>query len=101
MVYDELVLVSHARHKVVMIPMGQMWTFLYGFERVDWCWTVVVVSTKQVACRWQWLVQRLLAAGRLFKFELAVFGTANDFRAGVSRGGEKFDMVVGDLKTSA
>ena len=40
-------------------------------------------------------------AGRLFKFELAVFGTADDFRAGMSRGGEKFDMVVGDLKTSA
>ena len=40
-------------------------------------------------------------AGRLFKFELAVFGTADDFGAGVSHGGEKFDMVVGDLKTSA
>ena len=39
--------------------------------------------------------------GGLFKFELAVFGTADDFRAGVSRGGKKFDMVVGDLKTSA
>ena len=39
--------------------------------------------------------------GRLFKFELAVFGTANNFDAGMSRGSEKFDMVVGDLKTSA
>ena len=40
-------------------------------------------------------------AGGLFKFKLALFGTADDFGAGVSRGGEKFDMVVGDLKTSA
>ena len=29
------------------------------------------------------------------------FGPADDFGAGMSRGGEKFDMVVGDLKTSA
>ena len=40
-------------------------------------------------------------AGGLFEFELAVVGTSGDFGAGVSRGGEKFDMVVGDLKTSA
>ena len=40
-------------------------------------------------------------AGRLFKFELAIFGTADDFGAGMSRGGKKFDMVVGDLKMSA
>ena len=40
-------------------------------------------------------------AGGFFKFELAAFGTADDFDAGVSRGREKFDMVVGDLKTSA
>ena len=40
-------------------------------------------------------------AGGLFKFELAVLGTADDFGAGVSCGGEKFDMVVGDLKMSA
>ena len=39
--------------------------------------------------------------GGLFKFELAVLGTADDFDAGMSRGGEKFDMDVGDLKTSA
>ena len=39
--------------------------------------------------------------GGLFKFELAVFGTADDFGAGVSCGGKKFDMVVGNLKTSA
>ena len=39
--------------------------------------------------------------GGLFNFELAVFGTDDSFGAGVSRGGEKFDMVVGDLKTSA
>ena len=40
-------------------------------------------------------------ASRLFKFELAVFGTAGDCDAGISHGGKKFDMVVGDLKTSA
>ena len=40
-------------------------------------------------------------AGGFFKFELAVFGTADDCGAGVSRCGENFDMVVGDLKTSA
>ena len=40
-------------------------------------------------------------AGRLFKFELAVFGTADNFGAGMSHGGEKFDMVVGNLKKSA
>ena len=39
--------------------------------------------------------------GGLFKFKLAVFGTADNFDAGVSCGGKKFDMVVGDLKTSA
>ena len=39
--------------------------------------------------------------GGLFKFELAVFGTTDDFDAGVSHGGKKFDVVVGDLKTSA
>ena len=39
--------------------------------------------------------------GGRFKFELAIFGTADDFDAGVSRGGEQFDMVVGDLKMSA
>ena len=40
-------------------------------------------------------------AGRLFTFELALFGTTNGFGAGVSHVGKKFDMVVGDLKTSA
>ena len=40
-------------------------------------------------------------AGGRFKFELVVLGTADDFDAGVSCGGEKFDMVVGNLKTSA
>ena len=40
-------------------------------------------------------------AGGLFKFKLAVFGTADDFGADMSHGGEKFDMVVGDLKMSA
>ena len=39
--------------------------------------------------------------GGLFKFELALFDTADDFGAGMSRGGEKFDMLVGHLKTSA
>ena len=40
-------------------------------------------------------------ASGLFKFELAVFGTVDGFSAGMSSGGEKFDMVVGNLKTSA
>ena len=40
-------------------------------------------------------------AGGLFKFEPALFGTVNDFGAGMSHGGKKFHMVVGDLKTSA
>ena len=40
-------------------------------------------------------------AGGLFKFELAAFGTDNGFGAGVSHVGKKFDMVVGNLKTSA
>ena len=40
-------------------------------------------------------------ASGLFKFELAIFGTADDCGAGVSRCGENFDMVVGNLKMSA
>ena len=35
------------------------------------------------------------------KFELAVFGTDDGLGAGVSHLGEKFDMVIGNLKTSS
>ena len=80
--------------------------FLFGFERVDWRSTVVddfcciettggtsvVMVGSTFVGSW---------AGGLFKFKLALFGTADDFGAGVSRGCEKFDMVVGDLKMSA
>ena len=37
----------------------------------------------------------------LFNFELASFGTDDGFGAGMSRVGKKFNMVVGDLKTSS
>ena len=40
-------------------------------------------------------------AGEPVKFELAVFGTDDGIGAGMSRVSKKFDMVVGDLKTSA
>ena len=39
--------------------------------------------------------------GGRFRFEFAIFGADDCSGAGVSRVGEKFDMVVGDLKTSA
>ena len=39
--------------------------------------------------------------GGIFNFELADFGTEDSFNAGVSHVSEKFDMVVGNLKTSS
>ena len=39
--------------------------------------------------------------GRVFNFELAVFGTDDCSSISVSCVGKKFDMVVGDLKTSS